>query len=577
MVRPRGDVVLAGARATEGWVRVLVALDAIVGAILLLAGVYLLDPGLADLGLYVEGPKYLILGGVLVAAGLVLAQAAIFGLAPRTNVLADFLGQSALWCAGALLSVLAVRALVSGDSSIAWLAVLAVPGALAFATLRALRLADAIGEAPVPALGPGSGRLAHGRPGELFGGAVIVVLGIYGLTTIVVGSIFAYLLLDISFVGDRAVNAVAVFATFAALYLKVSLILIPLVAGFALTGALALAAWRRFERERRSDFNRDLSAEETSFTESCVRETEAYIAQHRLRALAQSAREAFAGWFWLFAVAAVVAALFVSDFVASIYAPPGEGWQLYLTEGADAAAVFVALFSLSVLPGALARLFSMRMAEAGGLRALGAHDGAAAMQEVLVRLVRRRVLKPGEAFDPGSLLRGAGRSTAGVVAGWNAILAVALVLWWPHERAQDTLYTEQWIETGDFWTMERRRFAYDAVESVRLECSGNVSYRIALPDGARRELLSEYRFGSRLQDAAKIDEKLRSAGVRFGFVLPGEAPSDTAGVVDRECVEGLMEGMEPAERAAAERVLHLDAWFERRWRKRTGALSVSRQ
>jgi hypothetical protein len=240
-------------------------------------------------------------------------------------------------------------------------------------------------------------------------------------------------------------------------------------------------------------------------------------------------------------------------------------------------AALVALLSLIVLPGALARLLSVRAAEAGGLRALRAHSGEAALQATLVGLVRRRVLTPIKAFDPGSLLRSAGQSTAGFALGWNAVVAIALLVWWPHDRARDTLYTEQWIETGDFWTMERQRFAYDAVASVRLECSGNVSYRIVLPNGARRELLSQYGFGSQLQDAAKVDERLRSAGVRFGLVLPGEAPSDAAGVVDRECLEDLMAGMDPKERALAERVLHLDAWFERRWRKRTGELSVSRQ
>lgn len=572
-------MVLAGARATEGWVRVLVALDAIVGAMLLVAGIYLLDPGLADLGLYVEAPRYLLLGGVFVAAGLLLAQAAIFGLARRATTPFDgFLVKPALWCVGALLSLLALRALVSGDSSSAWLGALAVPGALAFATLRAMRLIETGVEAPVPALGPETGRRRRNGFGELARGAVVALLGMYGLTTIVIASMFAYVLLDISFIGGRSINVAAAIATLSALHIRASLILVPLGAALALLGVLLLIAWRRFRSDEIADFDRPLSAVETSFVASCVKETEAYIALHRLRALAARARDAFAGWLVLFGVGALVTALLIRTIVASIYAPAGEGWQLYLTEGPGAvAAVLVSLLSLIFLPGGLARLLSVRAAEAGGLRMLGAYDGEAAVQTVFVGLVRRRLLKPGDAFDPGLLLARAGRWTAGWAVGWNAVVAIALVLWWPHDRARDTLYTEQWIETGDFWTLERQRFAYDAVASVRLECSGNVSYRIVLPNGARRELLSQYGFGSQLQDAAKVDERLRSAGVRFGLVLPGEAPSDAAGVVDRECLEDLMAGMDPKERALAERVLHLDAWFERRWRKRTGELSVSRQ
>jgi hypothetical protein len=67
----------------------------------------------------------------------------------------------------------------------------------------------------------------------------------------------------------------------------------------------------------------------------------------------------------------------------------------------------------------------------------------------------------------------------------------------------------------------------------------------------------------------KIDRKLRAASTPFVFALPGEELS-LGDVVDRMCVIRLTKDMDEPTRAKVEQVLHLDEWYERRWRQRIG-------
>jgi hypothetical protein len=146
------------------WVGVLVALDAIAGAVLLLAGVYLIEPSLADFGAYLEAERYRLAGGVLVYAGLVLAYAAVFGLmAPRTGFVREFagavLGTPGRFWVAAIFLVLAARAAMAGWA-FASVVLIAVPGVLAAASLRLAFVARARAKTMpvVEPIGPQTGR-----------------------------------------------------------------------------------------------------------------------------------------------------------------------------------------------------------------------------------------------------------------------------------------------------------------------------------------------------------------------------------------------------------------------------------
>ena len=95
-----------------------VALDAIAGAVLVIAGVYLIDPTLLDLGLYIEAGRYALAGGFLIYAGLVLAYAAVFGLMPPRHGLprelaATIFGTLGRFCVGAIMLLLSLRAVTA--------------------------------------------------------------------------------------------------------------------------------------------------------------------------------------------------------------------------------------------------------------------------------------------------------------------------------------------------------------------------------------------------------------------------------------------------------------------------------
>jgi hypothetical protein len=145
------------------------------------------------------------------------------------------------------------------------------------------------------------------------------------------------------------------------------------------------------------------------------------------------------------------------------------------------------------------------------------------------------------------------------------------------------LYTESGIETGDFWSMERTVYPYASVEAVRLKClafengSVGIAYMIALPGGIRRELVRRNMLSGDIDRLVKVDDKLRAARVPVLFSIPDEPRRFDTEIVDRACVIELSEDMDDAAREKVERLFHLDEWFERRWRLRTGTLHTAAQ
>jgi hypothetical protein len=290
---------------------------------------------------------------------------------------------------------------------------------------------------------------------------------------------------------------------------------------------------------------------------------------------------------WMFGVAGVGALVMmweIDRIVAALYAPAGLDWHLYLVTWPDVGlATFVAILSLPFVPHAIAKVLSRRAAEASGAGLLKVGGAPGALENEIVGRVRDRTLVPGRPFDAGGLMRSLGAVTAMFALGWNALLFAGLAWWWPHDRARDTLYTEAGIETGDFWSTERAIHPYASVEAVRLKClafeNGNVeiAYTIVLPGGMRRELVRKSTLTADIDQLVRVDEKLRTANVKVLFSIPDEPARFDTEIVDRACVIELAEDMDDAAREKVERLFHLDEWFERRWRLRTGTLYTATQ
>ena len=574
-----GGNALAGAPQGLRWVDAVAALDAAVGAALIVAGVYLIEPTIVDLGFYLEADRFLLAGLVLAYAGLVFTHAGLLGLSPPGE---GFVSQLAGAVFGTLARLtLAVMMLTfAARASMAELPLLwtVLPGGLGLLALLSAPMA-AVARSRVPApdvdhgIAAGTGKSAPFVPASYLRRSVTFAVTVTVSVFVLGLALIAYILLDRAFIEGRPISL-----TVASEVIWRSLVPIVVIAGqlmialFLIVGALNWFSERRRERNT-NGFERDLSPEEVSFAGVCVQQIRDYVAG---QGLAHGVREARALSIWSFAGLGLLALVLLWDVervLTQTFGPASEGWQFYLVDGmATRGVALLLVISLAFVPNAILKLASRRAAEASGAAMLKAAGAPGELEHEIVKRVRDRSLTPDTSFDAGELMRTWGITTAVIVLVWNVLLAGGVAVWWPHERARDMRFTEAGIETGDFWTMEREAHTYNAVLAVYPTCDedGSVGYSIALPGNVRRSLLSESRLRGRLDDLVRVDEKLRGARVPVVFALPGETPAD-GGVVDRMCVVDLTRGMDEAMRAKVEQVLHLDDWFERRWRQRTGS------
>lgn len=567
---------LAEAPRASRWADAVATLDAGVGALLLCAGAVLFEPGLVDIGVHLESDRYLVAGAVFVYAGAVLAYSGVFGLLPsRANLLHEalsmLLGTGGRFAVAAMFVAFSARAAMFGLSAW-WIVWPLIPGLLATASLSFGRIARARSEAAQDhTITAQSGKTPPATVGSLLRAVVLtffLCVGIFALGA----ALLALAVLDIAFIQDRPISLRAVLnvAANTLVPLAVSLGAVALL----LLGLSAVFSGLRSSRRESgpADAERDLSEAEVSFAAACVAHVRDHVAKAGLVPLARALSRTT---FWLF-VAAIAAALVlgyrIETYIAGLYAPSGEGWRLYTIEWQNSFAMLLLTAVVAAfLPTALLRLTWRRAAEANGARGLRADRGPGALEGEVVKRVRARILVPGEAFDAAETMRVWGITTAIIALVANALVLAGVAAWWPHERARDVLYTEDAIETGEPWTLARVRYPYTAVQAMRVACGsdGAARYTIVLPEGKERVLVERWSLTARLDDAVKVDGKLRAAGVKAAFSFPEEQSSD-APVVDRMCVLELAEGADEATRAKIEKLFHLDEWYERRWRMRVG-------
>jgi hypothetical protein len=560
------------------WADVVAALDAAMGAVLLIAGIYLIEPASIDLGLYVEADRYRLAGFVLTYAGLVFTYAGLLGFSPAADgfvarVAGAMFGTLALACVATMMLTFAARAALA-DLPLLWIALPAGVGLLALLSVPFALVGRS--QAPVPVTDHGisadTGKSAPFVFSAYLRSAVTFVVAI-GLSLFMLGlALVAYILLDRAFIDGRTISLTVAAAVVGRSLVPMMALILQLMVVVAFFGGVA--GWLR-ERRRvlnKDGLERDLSAEEISFAAACVQQVRDYVSS---RGLADAARRAQSISLWFVVGLGLLTLWLLWDMqqvLAQIYAPASEAWQLYVIDGAPTGiAALLVVISLSFVPHAVLKLVSRGAAEASGAGMLKAARGAGELEAEIVKRVRDRSLAPGMSFDAGELMRVWGITTAVIALVWNALLLGGVAVWWPHERARDTLFTEETIETGDFWTTERTAHRYADLLAAYPECSAgdDIGYQIALPGDVTRALLKQRGLLGMLDDLVKIDGKLRAANVPFIFALPG-AESSMGDVVDRMCVVRLTKDMDEATRAKVEQVLHLDEWFERRWRQRIG-------
>jgi hypothetical protein len=591
MVSFKGDKL---GRIRTRWVEALAAVDAVVAGLLVVVGVYLIDPTLADLGFYIEAGRYALVGGFLIYAAIVLAYAAVFTTQTADSglvawVRAVVLGGFALLATASIHLALAVQALLA-EPMPNWVALLAIPGVLSLLTLFSTSLerarAVASGEAGAPQTTADSGKTdtAAVVRGHLLAGAIAAIGSVLIVAYLGAGIFLYYLLkailidgaqINLAFVLSRALPWLVERLWPFALGISLFVLIAMLVTGWA------HAAQHRRARRRRPDIDRDLSPGEIAFVSESVARIGEHIEQNGLRPLARRLRTVFAISAVSFFGGAFALMFAAEALVAWLYRPPGEGWHFYLADGPLLMlGALIGVGSWGLMPTAAMALLSRRYAEASGVLALGGVSGMRQVEARIVKFVRLGTLSPAKPFDPSVFLRGFGLAGPLLTVAWVLPVSAVLAFAWPYDRALDIAFSDEAIVTGDFWTTTRTVYPYAALEAIELECrfAGNgdtdVGYTIVLPGKRKRRLVNAQRLGAHLDDFVKVDEKLRAAGVPAVFALPEEGASRAA-VVDRMCVIEISEDMSEADRARVERLFHLDEWFERRWRWRTRQPQIS--
>ncbi|MCE9522278.1 MAG: hypothetical protein K8S25_07585 [Alphaproteobacteria bacterium] len=578
---------MAQSQQVPRWLHAVAALDAIVGAVLIVAGAYLLDPAPPDLGFYLEGGRYAFAGGFLIYAGLVLAYAAIFGFtSPGDSVVAQLVftvfGTLGRFSSGAILLVLSLRALMF-EPIVGAIALLAVPGALTLLSLEFAAIAKArvTEEANLPPVTPDTGKATRFEFGPHLWQPAILVLTRGAGVFLLLCALYAYVLLDALLIRDRPIDLGYAAGVIFSRLLPIFLLLQAAIIGFIVIAAIAPALRNRLRRRKLPDKERDLTIAEIAFVNDYASQIQEHVARHDLIELAKRV-SGLSLWSTLILVGlGLVLLLNGEHMLASIYAPAGAQWQLYLTESRElSAAIPLLLLTLLGLPGAVWQLLSRRAAEAGGAAKLKTNGKAGELEAELVKHVRERRLIPDAAPSAADTLRSFGLATSILTLGLILALWSGVSWWWPHERARDTLYTDHGIETGEFWSMKRTTVPYAAVLTVRLQCEiyenddTRIGFTIVLPGGMERNLVSLSTLNLHLDDALRVDENLRKANAKFIFSRPDSVLTSDVEAVDRECVLKLADADEER-RAKLEQLFHLDEWFERRWQQRTGQRAVA--
>ena len=582
--------------ARPKWVDVLCALDGVAAALSLIVGVYLLNPTTIDLGWYVEPGRYAIAGWFLIYNAVLLLYAAVFGARPRSRValirIAFFpVSPLALTAIGTLELILAFQALFAVDPPRYWVALLAIPGLLAVLSSPLPMLAEAARRRAEP---KGADEVSAQSGKSTPGGAVAAYVGAGAVTALVVAVVaaifgallFVYQALHVSLVEDIEIDvAYLVEVHIPRLLEKIW----PWVFGFGLSllvmvslVGVVIALSQRLSRRRLPDIDRDLSADEVGFVTRCVGDLDEYIARNGYRELAARMSRFDGAWFLSLFVAMVGFIFLAETIIAALYDPASTSgvWDLYVVDSVSAPLMAIVLAAAWVFaPAVVTSLVSRRFAEARTLAHKGAIRSIAPLQDLIVEAVRRRALSSSQGFDAGSFLKRL-NSTARVSSAVWILLATGVALGaWPHDRATDTLYTGNGIETGDFVSLQRVTYAYPAVQSVDLECwfdssgSTDIDYTLNLPDEQRRRLFSKRSLGARIDDYLRVDALLRAAHVRFEFATAFEAASG-AQILDRECVLALARDR-GIDRAKLEQLFHMDEWHERRWKQRISSPLIS--
>jgi len=510
-----------------------------VAGLMIVAGIYLVDPALADLGFGARAERTAFAGAFLIFAGMVLALSTASPALTTGNTLVDL---SVLLLLKLMHFTLAAIQLIVGahalfaDPGNVWAALLLIPGAIAAVIL----FADNGGKSEKETGADGeptasdSGKIdvaASARVSVLYGAFFAVSMG--GVMIWLAAAMWAYYrltgtllqgeTLDLAAAGD---SLSAAMQTAWPMALGLSVICAVITAGGRF--APALIAW--FTNRGTPDANRDLANEEIGFIISATAATQAYAKAQgydRNKWLIQT-------FSFLCVMAAIgIGAGLMFNTVPAFETPGGPSFPIERRSTFSPIVFFFACIFLAALPNAVITRLSRRYAERMGWVTIADKDELHALNRHLTGLVRARRLSSNATFHPGDVLETASRPferfflTAGA-----ALMVLGLFVFHRDANAVDRLTANE-IEFTDYWTLKQNRFAYTDVRQVVIRCffssKGEAleSYELHLPGGRTLGLYKNAdSFKAQIGAYEAIDAKLTAAGIPF---VPGAHKGMTKG------------------------------------------------
>jgi hypothetical protein len=563
------DVRLAGG----GWaLRTICVLGA---AAMAAAAVYLFEPGLADLGFYVERGKYALAGYTLIYAALLVGFAATAGALRTGHALVDYAlsfaaGPFALFALGFLFSALAVDAYVYRDPANYWVTLLAAPAALCFVAASLSEFAGRQAEASLAASGASRGALA----GLLFVAfsftAALAAVVIY----INAGYLLFYLLqanlldgsdIDLSRVGPALVTLLAQVVVERWQFV----VIMGTVGALLIYGFTALSGMR----DRASLGKRPaLSSIDEAYVARCADALRAYADE---RGYAKNARR----WLWLVALPSLLAPMMLAsvvgfnlhNWVPRPYALEDLnvlGWHVYeRTIGASAIAILSAGILWGVLPNAIIARLWRGYSEMAGWS--GFATGQVTPEPYLRMAVSSGALSPEQPFEPGYFLHRLNTRHEPYFLFPAVLMSLAAGIAWHHDMSRYHVLTGKYVEVMSYWTLERQRYPYNAVRGIELEClidDGRLvaSYEIMLPDGYSVDLFDKKSFADHVNDLARVDALVPASVPRTFATRKGQSAFDPI------CVEALAAALPEEDAGRLRAVFRTEAWHRARWRERIG-------
>lgn len=544
-------------------------------AVMIVAGIYLLDPRVIDLGFALNAERTGLVGVFLIVAG----SALVFKLAwpnglSSGSVTADLLitfllGQMALLALGFIQVAIGGQALFATPLNF-WAAALIVPGLLCLA-LGFSEEGDAKegpdSEEGANATEPESGQVDLGATTRfnLVYGAIYGAYMFAFFIWIAVGFWLYYSLESVILDGATLDASTAVTSLWTAVVkslptaLPLAIVVTVIIVAAGFIGVL----FQWLSQGGAPDANRDLSAAEVAFIDTSAETVTAYA-----KAQGYDRNVWVMQVFGLVAVLAAIGVGAIAMFAVIATqetVPANSSFPIELKPGGASAIIgFFAFIMLGVVPNSILSRLSQRYSERAGWVAIGIEKEYFSLTGKLTAFVRARRFSIATPINPGEFLHAANLSVERYFYVPAAVVAlIALFLYHRDRNAVDILMADA-IEIADYWTLARERYGYGDVERVKVRCfltdKGETVeyYELHLRGGRTLDIYKEENVAAQLEAYLTVDAKLIALGVPF---VPGGHggwfKSDERGY-DADCVEKVAESFSEELRPKVRRLFHLD-------------------